>query len=170
MNNMNKRLKTTAFALLAITLSPIALGDTVGTLNLTGNVPVVLELSVGGHSEAATLTPAGNISGVSIGTVVEKCNDADGYTVTVSSNNGVAQSVSGGLLIGDSVGEQLIYDLTYGGVNVVFSNGTATVSDSAEKTPADGYTNAVLISYDGTSSNLAADSYSDTLTFTIAAK
>ena len=170
MNKMKTRIITTAVALLAATSTSNLMGATSGNLGLSGSVPVILELTVNPTAAATTLTPSGDVSSVSIGTVVESCNDADGYTVSVSSSNGVTDSANTGVLTGATAGEDLAYTLSYGGANVSFSSGSATVTDVIAKSSADGDVKDVLITYDGSSSNLAADSYSDTLTFTIAAK
>lgn len=146
------------------------MGATSGNLGLSGSVPVILELSVNAAAGAITLTPSSNVSSVSIGTVVEKCNDADGYTVTLSSVNGVANVANSGVLVGQNASETLAYSLSYGGTGVSFTAGLATVTDVLAKSSADGDAKTVLITYDGTSSNLATDTYTDDLTFTIAAK
>ena len=146
------------------------MGATSGNLGLSGSVPVILEITVNAGAGAIALTPSSNVSSASIGTVVEKCNDPDGYTVTLSSQNGVTNVANSGVLVGQNASETLAYSLSYGGASVSFSEGLATVTDVATKSSADGDAKTVLIIYDGTSSNLATDTYSDDLTFTIAAK
>ena len=159
-----------AVCILAAASATNAIGATSGNLGLSGSVPVILELTVNSNAAASALTPSGNVSAVSIGTIVESCNDADGYTVSLSSSNGVTDSAGSGVLTGATAAEDLSYALSYGGSNVSFANGLATVTNVNTKSSADGDSKTVLITYDGSSSNLAADTYSDTLTFTIAAK
>lgn len=170
MKMMKLRFSTTAVWVLAAMVTTSVMGATSGNLGLSGSVPVILELSVSTNPAAAALTPSSNVSSVSIGTVTETCNDADGYTVLLSSSHGVTEGANAGVLVGGATGEQLNYNLSYNGQSVNFSSGTALVTDAFSKTAALGDSKAVSISYDGTANNLATDTYTDTLTFTIAAK
>ncbi|MBT5705418.1 MAG: hypothetical protein HOI66_03780 [Verrucomicrobia bacterium] len=145
-------------------------GATSGNLVLDGEVDLILSIAVTPEPGASSMSPSTLVSSLAIANVYEICNDADGYTVSVSSSNGVGDAANSGVLTGATAAEDLSYSLTYGGTSVGFVNGSAQVTDSSSKTPDFGELKSIDIAFDGTSSNLAADSYSDTLTFTIAAK
>jgi spore coat protein U-like protein len=144
--------------------------QTSGNLSLAGEVPLILSITVTPYGDASALVPSMFYGNILIGFVDEICNDADGYTVSLSSSNGGDDSANSGILTGQNFGEDLPYTLQYGSVPVGFVNGSAQVTDVSDKTLAAGVQKNIAISYDGRDSNLAADSYQDTLTFTIAAK
>ena len=143
---------------------------TSGDLGLAGEVPLILAITVVPEPGATSMSPSGTESALAIANVWEYCNDADGYTVSVSSANGVGDGASSGVLTGAVAGEDLSYNLTYGSAAVNFVNGSAQVTDASTKTSDSGDVKSIDIAFNGSSSNLAADSYVDTLTFTIAAK
>ena len=105
-----------------------------------------------------------------LGTVIEMSNSLDGYLVYVSSDNATAELSSMALL---KQGEDLTipYYITYGGAPVEFSNGAAKVTDHIGL-PDSGLTaeKEVRLVFIDSSGNIAPGSYSDTLTFTIAAR
>jgi hypothetical protein len=145
-------------------------GATSGNMGLAGEVPLILDIVVNAEPGASSMSPSSVVSSLAIAFVWEFCNDTDGYTVSVSSANGVADGANSGVMTGAVASEDLSYSLTYGGASVGFVNGSAQVTDESSKTPDVGAGKAIDITFDGSTSNLAADSYQDTLTFTIAAK
>ncbi|MBC6404386.1 MAG: hypothetical protein GDA41_01400 [Rhodospirillales bacterium] len=124
-----------------------------------------------------------------VGTILEYCNDPDGYTVTMESDNGT----TGGLLISDTLqasynrGEiipsnraGIKYDIQYGGNGTFGSQsgstamraGSVVVTDSDESTITQtaAYKKYLIkIKYKNPDQIHATD-YSDVLSFTIAAK
>jgi hypothetical protein len=141
-----------------------ALDNNTVSITATGTVAraCTVALDSGNSSETKTLgdlTASG--SNVQIGTVKETCNDNAGYKVTLTSNNN-------GALKGATTSATIPYTLTYGGTAVTFSAGSATVSTATAPTGSTPPTNAVALIWTG-SPTLTADSYSDTLTFTMAA-
>ncbi len=140
-------------------------------LNVGGDVSSELSISVQPNAVASSLNLTTNGS-ETIATVVETCNDPDGYVVTVSSANGVAAGASSGLLVGSSAGESFAYILHYQTFPsaLTWVSGVATVTDSSAKTPSGGIAKSVFVELYPAGENLAADTYTDTLTFTIAAK
>jgi len=145
-------------------------GATSGNVGLAGEVPLILDIVVNAEPGASSMSPSSVVSELAIANVWEYCNDADGYTVSVSSANAVADGANSGVLTGAVDSEDLAYSLTYGGASVGFVNGSAQVTDATGKTDANGDAKSIDIAFDGSTSNLAADSYQDTFTFTIAAK
>lgn len=170
-NQFNKS-RTLVCALMlasAATLGQLSAASSVN-LGLSGAVPPILELSVQGSGGASTLTPSSNTSGEQIAVVFETCNDADGYTVTMVSTNGDGADANTGVLLGTDEGETLTYTVSYNESAISLTDGTAVVTDASSKTAASGVGKILRVTYDGSSSNLAADTYTDTLTFSIAAK
>lgn len=159
-------------AMLIVFSAAAASAATTGTLTLQGSVPEILEISVNADPNASDLDLTIDASNVKVATVVEKSNKTAGYTVTLESQNAAAANVDTGLLALDStdVDYSLSYEITYGGNAVTLSNGSAVISDVSTKTAGTGNANDVAISYNGASEFPYEGSYSDTLTFTIAAK
>lgn len=153
---------------ISITLS-MSFAATTGNLIISGTVPEILEVTVLAAAGSASLDLTQNITDMHIGDIVERSNVITGYTVTVSSANAAT---------GDphfkgtdpSNTDTLNYTLKYDGSPITFTGGSALISDVNSKTATLGSSKAMNLSYDGTTDFLNADSYSDTLTFTIAAK
>jgi hypothetical protein len=165
----NTIMKVGSLLALALALAASAFAATTGTISISG--------SVGGVCDVAVTQPAGNnslaittkVTNLTIATFVEKCNKASGYTLTLSSAN---NSVLKGSIPANI--DTLPYSLVYGtsvatAAAVSLAAGSAVITDASAKTPSLGITKILAISFDGTSF-LNEDSYSDTLTFTIAAK
>ncbi len=142
---------------------------TTGNLIISGTVPVILDVAVLAAAGSTSLDLTKNETDLHIGDVVERSNVITGYTVTVSSANAStgAPHFKGA---DPSNTDTLDYTLKFDGSPITFTGGSALISDVTSKTATLGSTKALNLSYDGTSDFLNADSYSDTLTFTIAAK
>ena len=107
-----------------------------------------------------------------VATVNEKSNKQNGYTVSIHSAGAVSQ---GGGRLAKLVGslatpESLTYNMKYDGAAVTLVGGAATVTDASEKTRGNGAEKELTITYMGANANLVADTYSDIITLTIAAK
>lgn len=138
-----------------------AFGATSGTLSLTGVVPLITEITITPDPNAGAL-PIGNaVNALTIATVNERSNDKAGYTVSLTTANGATLKEAAGT-------DSLPYSLIYGGSPVTFSNGTAVISNATAKTGGSGTTNILAISF--AAAFLNADTYTDTLTFTITGK
>lgn len=163
-------IKKVLLILSVLTLSTVSVfSGTTGNLTVSGTVPEILEINVITAAGANNLDLTQTVSDLHIGDVVERSNVLAGYTVTVSSAN--ASSGSPTFVGSDpSNSDTMTYTLKYDGSAVVFSGGSALISDVGTKTTTTGSTKSLNISYDGGSNFLNADTYSDTLTFTIAAK
>lgn len=101
-----------------------------------------------------------------VGIATEKSNDKLGYTVTVSSLNAgaTAQAFLKGSIIGNA--DVVNYSIQYNGGGVTLVNGSATVTIAGGRTPAVGVNKNLNVTFAG--AWLTADTYSDTMTLTIA--
>ena len=92
---MNNKSIKTIIAAVAILVSAGSIdrvaAQVSGNLGLSGDVATVLALGIT-PSGADSLSFDGAVNNSTIATVLESCNDADGYTVTVTSSNGQFQS------------------------------------------------------------------------------
>ena len=134
------------------------------TIPLNGTVPT--SCTVANNSSGATTSFSDMTQGannVLIGTITETCNDRSGYKVTLTDSNFSANQPS---FKGASSGALIPYTLTYNGSNVNFPNSTATLTSSGSQTGTNGVTKALDISFP--SGSYTADTYSDTLTITMA--
>jgi hypothetical protein len=161
--------KGIAVLALALAIALPSLAATTGTISLSGSVGGVCDVTVTQPTGNNSLAITTKVTNQTIATFVEKCNKASGYTLTLSSAN---NSVLKGSLAGNT--DTLPYSLVYGttiatATAVSLSAGSAVITDASAKTASTGVTKILAISFDGTSF-LNEDSYSDTLTFTIAAK
>lgn len=139
---------------------------TEGTLLLQGTVPAVLEITVtpeSGVNDALDLSA--DITDLKVATVLERSNKKAGYTVTLSSaNNGVFQNTD------TTYDYSLDYTLAYDGSEIDLSSGSAEITNESVKTTGAGTSKNVTISYNGEADFPYEGTYTDTLTFTIAAK
>lgn len=156
-------------AVIAVLLCSPAFANTSATLILEGTVPGILDISVAAAAVSANLDLGSNASFV-VASVTERSNKRAGYTVTLSSENAVGAGSDVPFLKGQEVTntDTLEYSLTYAGIPVELSAGSAIITDVSTKTPSSGSVKPLGISYVG--DFLYEDVYSDTLTFTIAAK
>lgn len=150
----------TKFALVLLVVSFSSMAATSGTLDMTGTVDKILNVSITPATLAAALPLQTSQTSALIGTVLEESNSDTGYTISISSANTAKLKRVGGT-------ETFGYSLTYNGAALDFalpisiSNAAGVVSTSKE----------LRVSYTGVPlKNLLSGSYKDTLTFTIAAK
>jgi len=149
-----------------------AFAATTGQLLLQGTVPGILEITITPAADSGDLDLSIDAADVKVATVVERSNKKSGYTVTVESANAVTQSADNGVFINQdgTISETLNYSISYAGNPVTLSSGAALISDVSGKTTGTGESKDVAISYNGSSDFPYEGTYSDTLTFTIAAK
>lgn len=153
-------------------IATAAIAQSSGSIVLQGTVPEILEITVTEEAAASSLDLTTSVTDLLVGTVVELSNKKAGYTVELESANAAATGSGDAFFKSADTAntDTLTYAISYGGAAVSLTSGTATVSDVTAKTASTGASNDVLISYDGASSFLYEDTYSDTLTFTITAK
>jgi len=139
---------------------------------LSGTVASILSLVLTEEGSYNDLTLTANGADVDVANVVVECNDPDGYTVTMVTANGA----TGGLFEGADAqnSETLAYSVKYGAggseAAVTFVAGSKEVESTSARSTVGGDTRNILISWTAPGTPLSADTYSDTLTLTIAAK
>jgi len=171
MTNTIKKISITGLVLIALIFSGgTVFAATSGSIVLQGTVPPILEVTVTTEGIASSLDLSVNVSDLLVGTVVERSNKKAGYTVSVESVNATADGTPRFKSIDAGNLDFLDYSITYGGIPVVFTGGTAQVSDVSDKTTGTGTSNQIRITYDGSTAFMYEDAYEDTLTFTIQAK
>ncbi len=162
----NSRFVLTIALVLFSTLPLLA--ATTGSLSLSGVVAPSLSITISPDANATNLPVGTTVSGLKIGSVNELTNNKAGYTVTLSSGNGgYLREVNAGN-VASGLTDSLHYTLSYNDNTFDLANGTATISNVSQRTTGGGTTNSLYISFGA--QDLNADTYSDTLTFTIAAK
>jgi hypothetical protein len=144
---------------------PVAQAAPTGQVTITGNVPIACDLEVQQESAAVSIPDisAGHANR-HIATVIETCNSPDGYTVTMTGTN---SSDHTGMFVDGVSTDSHPFTVSYGGVSVPPGG---IVTDST--TLAFGLQKSVDITYpaDDTLTGTVADTYEETLTFTISAK
>ncbi len=136
---------------------------------LSGEIAPVNTVSVVGFGTYATLDLTASPTALKVAVATEISNDADGYTVGLSSLNAgaTAQAKLQGV---DNAGNFVNYSIKYNAVDVVLVAGTDTdVFNADAPTDADGVDHDITIAFTG-GAWLPSDVYSDTLTLTITAK
>ena len=168
MNIRKTTLLISVFTMMIIGAATVS-AQTSGSITLTGTVSAILQITVTPVAGYDSLDLTTSQTNLAVATVNEKSNNAAGYTVSIESTNAAATSSTTAYLEGATHGETLDYSVSYGGTPVSLdASGQAIVTDEAAKTTSAGVDNSVQITYTGAFLN--ADSYSDTLTFTITAK
>ena len=136
-----------------------------GTVTITGTVPSACDITVFTESGATIADLTTGATNLHVATVTENCNDPDGYTVTMVGTNSTDHT---GLFIDSVSSDTLAFTVTYDSVSVA-SGGVVT---DVNTTSGGDVSKDVDITYSADSSLTASASntYSETLTFTIAAK
>jgi hypothetical protein len=158
------------FVMFAVPFAVLAQTTDTATITLQGTVEKRVAITTTGINNFDDLNLETVVNDLAVVTVNEFSNVREGYTVTLQSANAASLATANPAFVGQNGGETLEYIVTYDGLPVSFVSGSAQVTDSVSKTPVTGVDKSVNISYDGTSSNLVSDTYSDDLTFTITAK
>jgi len=142
------------------------------SLDLSGLITASTSVSFIPTAVASSLTLTADATGLEVGSLTENSNDPDGYTLTAKSTNGFAVFSETGVLKGNTGGnpDSVTYTMAYGGTVTPFdtTSGLALLKDVTLASPGNVVT-AITITYTG-STILTADTYSDTITFTITAK
>jgi len=165
-----KYIKLVAAAVVLSTLVVAgAAAQTTANLTLSGTVPAILSLTMTAEPGIASLDLTQDIN-MKIATFVEKSNKRAGYNVSVSSASAMAASVDAPFFKGSDPlnTDQLAYTITYGGASPTFSAGSAILKTSTTRTSKDGVSSEAFLVFAGAALFPNEDSYSDTLTFTIA--
>ena len=177
-NNQSTR---TSFAAALLT-SVLALGATSafaadsGNITIQGTVSPVNELTVTPQAGYNALDLTSGATEQTVAVVNEKNNDPDGYTVTLVSANAQAASSSQARLKGADTDNATVvnYSIKYGvaaaeAAVTLDGSGSAVVSSTSAASIEAGADKNMKITFLGATWK-NADTYSDTLTLTIAAK
>lgn len=135
------------------------------TLTISGTVAPINTITIASQSGYNALDLVNGATAKVVGIATETSNDKLGYKVTLSSLNAAATAqavLKGGTGNTDSVN----YSILYGGTAVTLAAGSATVTSVAARTGSAGVPKNIAVTFAG--GWLAADTYSDTLTLTIA--
>lgn len=137
-------------------------GATSGTITLQGAVANSVSIQVNGMANYNSLDLSATVTDLSVANVIERSNVATGYKVTLASSN------SGALKNGTA--GSLAYTAKYNGSSVILSSTPQTVTNVTSQSSIANVTKQLAISYTGAAAEtMVAGTYSDTLTFTIAA-
>jgi hypothetical protein len=163
--NMKSNFKSLVLASVIALVAFPTFAATNCSLSLSGIVAPITAITVQADPNASNLPVGTTVAGLTITSVNELCNSKGGYTVTLSSANGGLLKESNVQALG--LTDSVPYSLSYNGSAVNFQNGSAVISRVTQRTSGSGTTNSLSISF--ASAFLNADTYTDTLTFTIAA-
>ena len=146
-----------------------------GAVTVQGTVSPINELTVTSQSGFNSLALTTGSTNQTVAVVNEKNNDPDGYTVTLVSGNAQAESSSQAQMKGADTANTTVvnYSISYGSSGseaaVTLDSGSAVVTDASAATAEAGSNKNLLISFAGATWR-TADTYSDTITLTIASK
>lgn len=139
-------------------LSFSSFAATVGTLQLKGNVPVNCGITVASVAKATTLDLLNGETAISVGNSTEVCNNANGYTISLTSLNG-------GKLVDGAF--NVPYTIKYGGDTFKSLLTTATVVKTTPSlTAKTTVISSVLVTVPA-NPNLVNGDYSDIVTITM---
>jgi spore coat protein U-like protein len=138
-----------------------------GTVALSGAVALSCNVTLNGGSSVTVnnLAVGTAVTEQTIANVVEQCNKATGYDIVITTANGTGSTPQ---LTGATSGEALSYSLKYDGDSLSFGSKAAKVSYASRTTGSGSSSKPLKISFPA--KDLAADTYTDTLTVTISAR
>ncbi len=147
-------------------------GAMAGSVILSGTVSASCEAVITGFGTFSTLDLDIDSTDLKVAEVVETCNDADGYTISMQTANGT----TGGQLnhSGGSSAGTIAYSIKYGvaasEAAVAFAASESTNIADGTKTPSSGVAKVILISHTALSDFPNPGIYSDTITITLTGK
>lgn len=156
---MKKKLVLTAVVFI---LASSSFAATTGTLLLQGVVPQKIGLTVTSQSVASTLDLSTSHTDLVVASVNEQSNSKSGYKITITSANLSKLKRTDG-------SDVFSYSMKYNGSAVSLSSATgATINNSAAASV--NANRSVSITYNGVApESMVEGTYSDTVTFSIAA-
>ena len=163
-------MKTYKLAAITVVLGALAFTSHAalsGNITISGTVGNNTRIVVEPMAPYNDLDIDGGETDTKVATVTERCNKKGGYTVTLRSENATASQA---FLKGTGSNEDVVnYSMTYGGIAVTLASGVGTVTDTTARTTGQGVAKDLNVTI-GTGGWYDEDTYSDTLTLTIAAK
>ena len=147
-------------------LASVSYAQATATLTISGTVAPINTITIASQAGYNALDLVNGAAAKVVGIATETSNDKLGYKVTLSSANAgaTAQAVMKGAIAGNA--DSVNYSITYGGTAVTLAAGSALVTSTAGRTGAAGVNKNIAVTFAG--SWLTADTYSDTITLTIA--
>ena len=147
-----------------------AMAATQGDVTISGTVDAINEITVATQTGYDALSLSAGETDKLVAIVNEKNNNTAGYTVTLSSANAAVDADGVARLKGaGDASNTIVYTINYGGSAVTIGvDGTSVVTADGTNTGSAGVDKNVTVSTTAGWHN--ADTYSDTLTFTIASK
>ncbi len=143
-----------------------AAAGTTGSVRISGSVKAAVDLEIRQDQVSIDQDLRDPLDNLLVTEVVERSNSLSGYSIRLVSEN--ARGDTGPVLAQYGGEAALPYTLTYGGKDVTFAAGKATLSYSSGPTGKDGEARALRIStFPG--NNLTTGAYADTLTLEIVA-
>lgn len=135
------------------------------TLTISGKVDPVNTITIASQAGYNALDLVNGASGKVVGIATETSNSKLGYNVTLTSANA---GISSQAFLKGSTGnsDTVNYSITYGGSTVTLASGSAVVTTATSRTGSTGATKDIAVTFAG--GWLAADTYSDTITLSIA--
>jgi hypothetical protein len=153
-----------AVALVATTLTGLAAMS--GNIIISGTVPNNTSITVASQAGYNTLDIANGVTAQLVAIATETSNDKLGYTVKLTTANAPAGTAA--FLKGPAGNTDTApYTMTYNGVAVTLVAGSATVTTVSAKTGSGGVAKNLNVTIPAVWVN--ADTYTDTITLTIAA-
>lgn len=142
---------------------------TQGSIILSGTVPEITDISINSESGFNSLPLVAGATDQKVATITEKTNIPRGYTISLKSQNAGSSGQAVLKAADGSNSESINYSLNYGGSAVTLSGGQSVVTNVNGRTGSNGVNKDLKVTF---SSNpwVAADTYSDTITLTIAVK
>ena len=149
-----------------LTIATASYAQAAATLTISGTVAPVNTITIASQPGYNALDLVNGATAKIVGIATETSNDNLGYKVTLASANAgaTAQAFLKGSLTGNA--DVVNYSILYGGTSVTLANGSATVTSATGRTVKTGVAKNIAVTYSG--SWLTADTYSDTLTLSIA--
>jgi hypothetical protein len=148
-----------------LALATASFAQSSATLTISGSVAAVNTITVAPQSGYNALDLVNGATDKLVGIATETSNDVQGYKVTLSSAN--AGTGAQAFLKGTGGNTDVVnYSVKYNGTAATLSGGSATVTSATGRTVSSGVTKNIAVTFAG--SWLAADTYSDTITLTIA--
>jgi len=165
-SNSGKHMKKyIAITAALFTLGTAGFAQASATLTISGTVAAINTITIASQTGYNSLNIVSGETDKLVGIATETSNDVLGYKVTLSSAN--AGSTAQAFLAGTGGNTDTVnYSIKYGGTAVTLASGSAIVTTAAARTASTGVAKNITVTLAG--SWRAADTYSDTLTLTIA--
>jgi spore coat protein U-like protein len=143
---------------------PVSAGQSAG-LALSAGVAAYCDVTV--TETGASINLTNDYTDLEIASITEDCNHMAGYTVTITSANGIAESSNSGMMghADSAITDNIPYTVKYDDAALSFVNGVATGARSASG-KVSGYVSRVTISF-LSGEDAEPGSYGDTLDVTV---